>query len=231
MTPEQEFIVYATVKNEGTGISSDNIVLRYYLSTNSDIDATDTRIAYDYPKALPPEDISQHDSGVQLAPTTEGIYWVGACVESDTDYNCSVGVQINVNNPIYPLDDAVDNNTCIAVTTDGDVDWCGQTINSHDGSDSAQSGDIDDYENSGMETTVTGPMTMTFWWRVSSEYSFDKLSKMRLVVKPDGHKFRFPFRTVHIHYVGNTKKIPAYQMERTAGGLIRYPVQQSTITH
>ena len=60
-------------------------------------------------------------------------------------------------------------------TTGGNVPWFGETEVSHDGADAAQSGDIGDGNQSWMETTVTGPGTLSFWWKVSSEGNYDWL--------------------------------------------------------
>jgi uncharacterized repeat protein (TIGR03803 family) len=60
-------------------------------------------------------------------------------------------------------------------TTGGDADWFGQTGTTHDGVDAGQSGVIMDWQMSWMETTVTGPGTLTFWWKVSSEDEYDAL--------------------------------------------------------
>ena len=60
-------------------------------------------------------------------------------------------------------------------TTGGDADWTNQTATTHDGVDAAVSGTISHNEESWMQTTVTGPGTLTFWWRVSSETNYDFL--------------------------------------------------------
>jgi hypothetical protein len=57
-------------------------------------------------------------------------------------------------------------------TTGGDADWFGQTNTSYDGVDAAQSGRIHTGQESWMETTVTGPGTLTFWWKVSAQYNY-----------------------------------------------------------
>jgi hypothetical protein len=51
--------------------------------------------------------------------------------------------------------------------------WFPQNTISHDGAHSAQSGGAAHSQNSWIETTVAGPGTLTFWWRVSSEPGFD----------------------------------------------------------
>ena len=60
-------------------------------------------------------------------------------------------------------------------TTGGDADWTNQTATTHDGVDAAVSGTITHNGESWMQTTVTGPGTLTFWWRVSSETNYDYL--------------------------------------------------------
>lgn len=68
------------------------------------------------------------------------------------------------------LADAVDQPTGVW-TTGGDAAWFRQTDETHDGTDAAQSGAIDHDETSWIETTVTGPGVLTFWWNVSSDDS------------------------------------------------------------
>ena len=51
----------------------------------------------------------------------------------------------------------------------------GVTNLAHDGVDSAQNGAIFHRQESWMETTVTGATNVSFWWKVSSEASFDFL--------------------------------------------------------
>jgi hypothetical protein len=60
-------------------------------------------------------------------------------------------------------------------TTGGNADWSGQTLVTHDGVDAGQSGAITNSQETWMETTVVGPGTLTFWWKVSSEAGSDRL--------------------------------------------------------
>lgn len=60
-------------------------------------------------------------------------------------------------------------------TTGGDANWFAQTSETHDGTDAARSGAIGDDESTWLQTTVTGPGTLSFWWRASSEPSYDIL--------------------------------------------------------
>jgi parallel beta-helix repeat protein len=65
--------------------------------------------------------------------------------------------------------------TALSFTTGGSADWFGQTTTSYDGENAAQSGDISHNQESWMQTTVTGPSTVTFYWKVSSEAGYDFL--------------------------------------------------------
>ncbi len=56
-------------------------------------------------------------------------------------------------------------------TTTGASAWFPEMVTTHDGAASAHSGDIGDNQSTTMETTITGPGTLTYWWKVSSEYS------------------------------------------------------------
>jgi len=68
-----------------------------------------------------------------------------------------------------PLCDAVDRCN-LTWTTGGTSNWYSQTAVNHDGFDAAQSGRISTNQQTWMETTVTGPVQVSFWWRVSSRY-------------------------------------------------------------
>lgn len=65
--------------------------------------------------------------------------------------------------------------------TGGYSSWFAQTTNTHDGDMALRSGLIPGPTSSGIfytnwiETTVTGPGTVSFWWRVSSEPGYDYL--------------------------------------------------------
>ena len=60
-------------------------------------------------------------------------------------------------------------------STGGNAAWIPQTSVTHDGVGAAQSGAITSSQESWVETTVVGPGTLTFWWKVSSEQGFDYL--------------------------------------------------------
>ena len=74
-------------------------------------------------------------------------------------------------------------------STGGDGNWAPQTQTTHDGVDAARSGTIADSQSSTLDTTVTGPATVSFWWKVDSEKNFDFLN-----VDVDGQRGRLHLR-------------------------------------
>ena len=92
-----------------------------------------------------------------------------APVSSTTTYQSSSTTTVTLS-----IGEAVDN-TSLPWTTGGDANWFGQAAVSYYDGDAAQSGDITDYQSSWVQTTVTGPGTLTFYWKVSSELNWDYL--------------------------------------------------------
>ena len=93
------FTLSATVRNQGNG-SSTLTTLGYYRSTDSTITTGDTAVGMDSVSSL---DASESgDESISLtAPSTEGTYYYGACVdavsdESDTANNCSSAAAVTV---------------------------------------------------------------------------------------------------------------------------------------
>ena len=76
--------------------------------------------------------------------------------------------------PILPLAEALDTPDWVWTTSDS-APWVGQSAVTHDGVDAARSGTTDDEESSSLKTTVMGPGTVTFWWKLSSETNLDAL--------------------------------------------------------
>ena len=72
------------------------------------------------------------------------------------------------------LAEALDNSS-LSWTTGGSSSWTGQTGTYFSGGDSAQSSWISDNGSTYLETTVTGPGTLSFVWKVSSEGGCDFL--------------------------------------------------------
>ena len=97
--PGASFRLYATVRNQGGG-AAPSTTLRYYLSTDATITIGDTEIETSYVSSLDPSETSDERAYLE-APSSEGTYYYGACVESvtgesDTDNNCSSAVTVTV---------------------------------------------------------------------------------------------------------------------------------------
>ena len=84
------------------------------------------------------------------------------------------GIDFTPTGSSITLNEALDNND-LNFTTGGNATWFGQTATSHYDGDAAQSGAITDTQSSWVQTTVTGPGILTFYWKVSSEAIFDYL--------------------------------------------------------
>ena len=74
--------------------------------------------------------------------------------------------------PVVPLPVALDTPAWIW-TTGGNAPWFGQTNVTHDGMAAARSGPIWFSDMNWLQTVVTGPGTVSFWWKVSSEACCD----------------------------------------------------------
>ena len=95
----ESFTLRATVRNQGDGTSS-STTLRYYRSTDSTISISDAFVDTDGVPSLGSGETSPESDGV-TAPTSAGTYYYGACVdfvsgESNTENNCSAGVEVTV---------------------------------------------------------------------------------------------------------------------------------------
>lgn len=138
------------------------------------------------PNTLFVQYLSNNFSGITLSTPTNALGvalsdWVGAGdVYSYKFSNFIVGSDTGGDSE---LADAVDQPTGIW-TTGGDAAWFRQTDETYDGTDAAQSGDIDHGEVSWIETTVEGPGVLSFWWNVSSDDS-DSYDYLEFTVNGD----------------------------------------------
>ena len=104
--------------------------------------------------------------------------WSGACGGMSRTCTVNMTAARNITAtfvPAVPLGQALDN-TALAWSTSGDVPWFGQPLTSFDGVDAAQSGDLAANQTSILATSVTGPGTLSFRWRVDSQAGFDFLT-------------------------------------------------------
>src|SRR5215813_2302709 len=62
--------------------------------------------------------------------------------------------------------------TNLVWTTSGSKLWVAQTNITHDGVDAASSGGVPYPQVANLDTVVTGPGTLMFWWRATNQVSF-----------------------------------------------------------
>ena len=99
LAPGQSFTLSVPVRNRGSTRAAAT-TLRYYLSSDTTISASDRAVGTDAVSALA-AGASRSESIALDAPGSAGTYYYGACVEavseeSDTGNNCSAGVLITV---------------------------------------------------------------------------------------------------------------------------------------
>jgi hypothetical protein len=112
-----------------------------------------------------------------VQPAQAGAYTVKITNDGGSVTSTPATLVVNTVPPPPPqltLGEALDNTTLVFATT-GDSPWTAQTAVSRDGVDAARSGQILDNQTSSLTTTVTGPATVSFSWKVSSEATFDFL--------------------------------------------------------
>jgi len=103
-----------------------------------------------------------------LTPVSAGSVIVSAILSSVTGTTSATITSIS-------LGEAVDA-TSLTWTAGGNASWFGQSATSYNGGDAAQSGGIVDSQISSVQTTVNGPGSLTFYWKVSSESGYDYLN-------------------------------------------------------
>lgn len=77
-------------------------------------------------------------------------------------YNGNLGTALNATDLVW-------------TTSPTNAPWLPEISVTHDGEAAAQSGHITDNQQSLLQTTVTGPGVLAFWWKVSSEEGYDFL--------------------------------------------------------
>lgn len=94
----ESFNISVVTRNQGTA-SSNSSTVRYFLSSNSFISISDTELGSD--NVNPLTVLGVEADNLTTSVSQIGTYWVGACIdsvtnESNTNNNCSSGVQISV---------------------------------------------------------------------------------------------------------------------------------------
>jgi hypothetical protein len=119
-------------------------------------------------------------STYNITATKQGYDFFPQTVSTGTSVNGNTGVgnlwaiDFVHNLPGLTLNQALDN-AYLAFTTGGDASWSGQTAVSFYGGSSGQSGALGGNQSAWLETTVVGPGTLSFNWKVSSEVGWDLL--------------------------------------------------------
>jgi len=124
--------------------------------------------------------------GTLPTPTRSGYLFTGWWTSEDEtgmQIKANIAVSTQKNHtlyahwlPVVSLSEALDEPEWVW-TTGGDTNWLGvQTVVGYDGVDSARSGVLTNSAQTWLQTTVTGPVTLSFWWRVSSSNGTDYLS-------------------------------------------------------
>jgi len=123
-----------------------------------------------------------------------------------------VGVYI----PLTSLGEALDNSD-LSWTTSVNSSWVGlkDTLWAYHGGNTARSGEVGDNEESWIETSVTGPGQISFWWKVNSAINRDYLEvyingelkdrisgdfgwqKKHYLIDPDTHIIRWRYYKGH----------------------------------
>ncbi len=110
---------------------------------------------------------------------SSGQWWIGVNNWDTGNINYTIKASWGSGGSTVSIGEAVDN-TSLSWTTSGNSNWYGQTSTYNNGGDAARSGKISDYQSTLMQTTITGPGTLTFNWKVSSEadsqYCYDYLT-------------------------------------------------------
>lgn len=123
-------------------------------------------------------------AGVVIAGATSACYAVNPVVAGSAGYyTCTAtnalgtattsGTTVAVSAAQASLATATDNS--LVWCSFGNVPWASQNATTHDGVDAAKAGTIANSGSTSMLTTVFGPGTLTFWWKVSSQQGFDIL--------------------------------------------------------
>lgn len=114
-----------------------------------------------------------------ITPSQSGSTFYSRTVTTGTSINYGTasgnlwGIDFVENSPGLTLSQALDNP--LAFTTGGNASWYGETEIFYYGGSAARSGTPGNSQSSWLQTTVVGPGTLSFSWKVSSEASWDFL--------------------------------------------------------
>ncbi|HEX5221480.1 MAG TPA: immunoglobulin domain-containing protein [Verrucomicrobiae bacterium] len=144
----------------GVGSHSSNLVLLPDSNQDIALDTTSTVIEW----ALTVSPVAGQSGSTVMTITAT----------NDVGLSSSTNLLITVSQP-QPINGDFFGMTDLTWQTDGDISWFGQSTISTAGFPAAQTGAIGHGEESILESTLIGPGTLRFWWKVSSEENFDWL--------------------------------------------------------
>jgi uncharacterized repeat protein (TIGR01451 family) len=117
---------------------------------------------------------------ITVTPTVAGatLTNVATAFRTETDPNPDNNTAVSILIPNLAvsvlLGEATDTNLVWKSYGSSSILWGQQTNVTHDGIDAAQSGVVTHGQGTYMETSIRGPGTLTFWWKVSSESGGDR---------------------------------------------------------
>lgn len=119
---------------------------------------------------------SSDDSRVDRTPATGQIPYIYQRVNLGSQKNFDVNFEGQVTSVVTDVTENFESGDLTGFSTSGDANWFVQSTTKNGGTYAAQSGDINDDESSHLEWTVPADGTLSFYWKVSSEESFDELA-------------------------------------------------------
>lgn len=121
---------------------------------------------------LPPGVVVNATTGViSGSPTSAGTFHA-SITATNADGSDTKTLVITVSSAASALAQALDAPQLV-FSTGGNAAWVTPATDTYDGVDAAESGDVSDNQQSWLETTVTGPSFVSFWFRLSSEAGYD----------------------------------------------------------
>ncbi len=163
-----DLVTFASVTGEPVVTSPTRVVAelgRAFAYTVTSIDPAATFAV----AGLPPGLSFDGGAGISGSPSQSGDYTV--TLTADNGQSSVATLALSVIEPIGPSVEKPG----LRWQAGGDAFWFPQSSMSQVGGDAAQAGDVGDGESSQTSIEITGPDTLAFWWKVSSEESYDHL--------------------------------------------------------
>ncbi len=122
------------------------------------------------------QDINAEDWFVSVTPASNqtGNTTITLAATNDVGFITSTTLVVTVVSPLA-LEHALLGTPNLVWQTSGNAPWFGHESDADGGLEIAQSGSAGNFGISTLETSVIGPGTLSFWWKVSSETNYDWL--------------------------------------------------------